>query len=85
VTYEPAADLPVPEHDPIAEEQDLLTVLEASARLHEHLLEAREQLAELGPDAAAEHPDQVAALTTRIDVLEEGMRRYDRLRRERAH
>lgn len=83
--YEPATDLPVPEHDPVADEQDLLTVLEASARLHDNLVEARAQLASLLAGTGSAPPERAAALRTRIEVLESGMRRYDELRRDRAH
>ncbi|WP_181781506.1 hypothetical protein [Pseudonocardia pini] len=82
--YQTPDDLGVPEHDPIADEQDLLTVLEAAARLHDQLGEARQQLAtaESGPDSAPQQ--RLDALHDRIEVLERGLERYDRLRRERA-
>jgi hypothetical protein len=36
-----------PEHDPLAEDLDLLTVKEAAARLYDQLIATRERIAEL--------------------------------------
>ncbi|GAA1851372.1 hypothetical protein GCM10009836_34200 [Pseudonocardia ailaonensis] len=82
--YRTPEDLGVPVHDPVADEQDLLTIPEAAARLHDELVEARERLA-----AAQSSPDPVSvervdALRGRVEALETGLERYDRLRRARA-
>jgi hypothetical protein len=70
-----------PEHDPIADEQDLLTVLEAAARLHDELGETRTRLAVAESGGAP--PGRIEALRRRIEALELGMERYDRHRRDR--
>lgn len=80
--YEAPEDLAAPEHDPVADEQDLLTVQEAAARLYDQLGVARAQLTEA--ESAVASSARVAALRQRVDVLEMGMQRYDVLRRERA-
>jgi hypothetical protein len=84
MAYEPPADLPTPQRDPVADEQDLLTIAEAASRLHEQLIEARGQLASVDADGDTAQTDRAAALRERIEVLEQGMQRYDTLRRERA-
>jgi hypothetical protein len=81
MAYQSPTDLDAPEHDPIADEQDLLTVKEAAARLHDQLGVVRSQLSEA--ETAAAPAVRLDALRRRINVLEIGMQRYDRLRRER--
>jgi hypothetical protein len=76
------ADPGQPEHDPVADEQDLLTVLEAAARLHDELGETRARLA--AAESGGAPPERIEALRDRIEVLELGMERYDRHRRDRA-
>ena len=75
------AGLGPPEHDPLADEQDLLTVLEAAARLHDELGETRARLATAESGGAP--PGRIEALCRRIEVLELGIERYDRHRRDR--
>lgn len=77
----PPSDLAPPTHDPIADEQDLLTIQEAAARLHEQLAEARTLLADAVSSRAS--PADRDALRHRVDVLEAGVSRYDALRRAR--
>jgi hypothetical protein len=73
--------LGLPEHDPLADEQDLLTVLEAAARLHDELGETRARLA--GAESGGAPPGRIEALRRRIEVLELGIERYDRHRLDR--
>lgn len=79
MAYEIPAGLAPPEHDPIAGEQDLLTIQEAAARLHDQLGTTRARLTQA--EAAAEPAARIEALRHRIDALEIGMQRYDLLRR----
>lgn len=65
-----------PEHDPVADEQDLLTIREATARLHDELAETRSRLARA--ESAGAPPPRIEALRERIGVLELGIERYDR-------
>lgn len=81
MTDQAPADLGRPEHDPIADEQDLLTVLEAAARLHDELGETRTRLATAESGGAP--PGRIEALRRRIEVLERGIERYEQLRRDR--
>jgi hypothetical protein len=62
------------EHDPLAEEADLLTLREARARLTEELRSVRRQLAALEgtPSAGAE----LAATRARRDHLEQALARF---------
>ena len=76
-----AARLGPPEHDPIADEQDLLTVAEAAARLHDELAEARARLTAAQADRAP--AGRIEALRGRIEVLELGLDRYQQRRRDR--
>jgi hypothetical protein len=75
------ARLGPPEHDPIADEQDLLTVAEAAARLHDELGETRDRLA--AAESGGAPLGRIEALRRRIEVLEVGLERYQRLRRDR--
>jgi len=75
------AGLGPPEHDPIADEQDLLTVAEAAARLHDELGESRARLAAAQADEAP--AGRIEALRGRIEALEAGLQRYEQLRRDR--
>jgi hypothetical protein len=81
MAYQSPSDLEAPEHDPIADEQDLLTVKEAAARLNDQLGTVRAELAEA--ESAGAPSGRLAALRHRIDTLEIGMQRYDMLRRAR--
>jgi hypothetical protein len=76
-----SAALGQPEHDPLADEQDLLTVVEAAARLHDELGETRARLAAAQADGAP--AGRIEALRGRIEVLELGLDRYQQLRRDR--
>jgi hypothetical protein len=81
MAYQSPSDLETPEHDPIADEQDLLTVKEAAARLHDQLGTVRAEVAEA--ESAGGPSGQLDALRHRISTLEIGMQRYDTLRRAR--
>lgn len=70
-----------PGHDPVAGEQDLLTIREAAARLHDELAQTRARL-----DAAASggaSPARIAALRDRTGVLMSGIERYEEYLRAR--
>jgi hypothetical protein len=82
VSYERPADVVPPEHDPIADEQDLLTIEEAAARLEDQLRAARARLIEA--EGSAEHVDRIDGLRRRVDALEIGMQRYDLLLSDRS-
>jgi crotonobetainyl-CoA:carnitine CoA-transferase CaiB-like acyl-CoA transferase len=60
-----------PEHDPIAEDQDILTSKEATARLYDVLVATRELIAELERSGA--EPERLAEARTRARGLEEAM------------
>jgi len=60
-----------PEHDPVAEDQDILTTKEATARLYDVLAETRELIAELERSGAA--PERLAEARTRATALEAAM------------
>lgn len=60
-----------PEHDPIAEDQDILTSKEATARLYDVLVTTRELIAELERTAA--EPERLAEARTRARALEEAI------------
>jgi hypothetical protein len=69
-----------PEHDPLAEEMDLITFQEADARLHEELVRTKALVEQL---RAADPADQeeIEAQQTRLDAL---TRVAERLRRQRT-
>ncbi len=60
-----------PEHDPIAEDLDLLTAKEATARLYDVLVETRELIAEL--ERADVEPERLAEARVRARNLEEAI------------
>ena len=60
-----------PEHDPIAEEQDILTSREATARLYDVLVATRERIAEYERSGA--EPELLAEAKARARGLEEAM------------
>ncbi|WP_328354935.1 hypothetical protein OG976_24570 [Mycobacterium sp. NBC_00419] len=57
-----------PEHDPLAEEMDLITFQEADARLYRELVRTREVIARLRDAAEVDH-DEIAAQQTRLEAL----------------
>jgi hypothetical protein len=62
-----------PEHDPLAEDLDLMTTKEAAARLYDALVLAREHVAALEGDGAG--PEQLDEARTRARDLEDAIRR----------
>ena len=60
-----------PEHDPVAEDQDILTSKEATARLYDVLVSTRELAAELERTGA--EPERLAEARTRARALEEAI------------
>ena len=62
-----------PEHDPLAEDLDLLTTKEASARLFDELVATRELIAELERGEA--EPGRLAEAQARARDLEEAIER----------
>ena len=62
-----------PEHDPLAEDLDLMTTKEAAARLYDALIIAREHVAELAGGNAG--PEQLDEARTRARDLEDAIRR----------
>jgi hypothetical protein len=60
-----------PEHDPVAEDQDILTSKEATARLYDVLVETRELIAEL--ERSGTEPERLAEARTRAAALEAAM------------
>lgn len=62
-----------PEHDPLAEDLDLLTVKEAAARLYDQLIATREVIAELERDHA--EPGRLEEARNRERALREGIER----------
>jgi hypothetical protein len=64
-----STDDAVPQHDPLAEEMDLITFQEADARLYEELARTRSLIERL---SAATAPDQeeLAAQQGRLEALE---------------
>jgi regulator of sirC expression with transglutaminase-like and TPR domain len=63
------------EHDPLAEEADLLTIREARARVTEELREVRRRLAALEDDPSA--TEDPAAVRARMEHLERAVARFD--------
>lgn len=61
-------DSPAPEHDPLAEEMDLITFQEADARLYREQVNARELIARL-KGAAEPDLDEIAAQEGRLAAL----------------
>ncbi|MGI9164694.1 MAG: hypothetical protein ACR2JI_17500 [Mycobacterium sp.] len=57
-----------PEHDPLAEEMDLITFQEADARLYREQIRARELIAEL-KGAATPDLEEIAAQEDRLAAL----------------
>jgi hypothetical protein len=68
------ADDEVIEHDRLAEEADLLTSLEANARVRELLRDTRRDLAELTATGAGDL--ELAHLQEKLAQIEAAMRRY---------
>ena len=62
-----------PEHDPLAEDLDLMTTKEAAARLYDALVLAREQVAEL--ERAGAGAEQMAGAKARTRDLEDAISR----------
>jgi hypothetical protein len=62
-----------PEHDPLAEDLDLLTTKEATARLYDELVATREMIAELERGDA--EPVRLAEARARARNLEEAIER----------
>jgi hypothetical protein len=62
-----------PEHDPLAEDLDLMTTKEAAARLYDALVMAREHVIELERDGAG--PEQLDEARTRAKDLEDAVSR----------
>jgi hypothetical protein len=62
-----------PEHDPLAEDLDLLTVKEAAARLYDQLIVTRERIAELERGPA--EPGQLAEARDRERELRDAIER----------
>ncbi len=57
-----------PEHDPLAEEMDLITFQEADARLFEERVRTRELIDELRASANPD-PEEIAAQQGRLEAL----------------
>jgi hypothetical protein len=74
VSGEQPADDEVIEHDRVAEEHDLLTTLEANARVRELLRDTRRELAELTASRAGDL--EVAHLKEKVAQIEAAIRRY---------
>ncbi|ETB36101.1 hypothetical protein N602_25070 [Mycobacterium avium subsp. hominissuis 10-5606] len=74
MSSEQPADDEVIEHDPIAEEHDLLTTLEANARVRELLRDTRRELVELTASGAGDL--EVAHLKEKVAQIEAAIRRY---------
>jgi hypothetical protein len=62
-----------PEHDPLAEDLDLMTTKEAAARLYDALVIAREQVVEL--ERAGAGAEQLAEAKARARDLEDAIGR----------
>jgi hypothetical protein len=74
VSYEQPADDEVIEHDPLAEEADLLTTVEANARVRELLRDTRRELAELTASGAGDL--ELAHLREKLAQIEAAIKRY---------
>lgn len=62
-----------PEHDPLAEDLDLLTVKEAAARLYDELVAVRDRAAEL--ERSGGDPGELAEARERLANLQDAVRR----------
>ncbi|WP_156764327.1 MULTISPECIES: hypothetical protein [unclassified Mycobacterium] len=62
-------DGPAPEHDPLAEEMDLITFQEADARLHREQVHTRNLIARL-MEAADLDREEIEAQQTRLAALD---------------
>ncbi len=69
-----------PEHDPLAEEMDLLTFQEADARLYEERARTRVLIEELESSASPDH-EEIADQRNRLAALDRVM---ERLRGQRT-
>ena len=69
-----------PEHDPLAEEMDLITFQEADARLFKELAHTRSLVEQLKSADPIDH-EEIVAQQTRLDAL---TRVADRLRSQRT-
>lgn len=69
-----------PEHDPLAEEMDLITFQEADARLYKELKHTRRLVDELQATDPIDH-EELEAQQTRLDALH---RIAERLREQRT-
>lgn len=70
-------DKPI-EHDQLSEEADLLTTLEANARVRELLRDTLRELAEREQSGAEEF--EVTQLRERLDQIEKAVQRYHAVR-----
>ncbi len=75
-----SADDVAPQHDPLAEEMDLITFQEADARLYKELKHARELVQQLSAAEPIDH-EELEAQQTRLDAL---TRIAERLRGQRT-
>lgn len=67
------ADGPRPEHDPLAEDADLMTIKEGIARVYDGLEIARANLAELEANDAPQ--EEIAFARRRVELFVEGLER----------
>jgi hypothetical protein len=74
VSGEQPADDDVIEHDQLAEEADLLTTVEANARVRELLRDTRRELAELTASGAGDL--ELAHLREKLAQIEAAIKRY---------
>ena len=74
MTDEQPGDDKVIEHDPLAEEADLLTTVEANARVRELLRDTRRELAELTASGAGDL--ELAHLREKLAQIEAAIKRY---------
>ena len=82
-----SAEDTAPEHDPLAEEMDLITFQEADARLYREQARTRELIATLKAHAEPDHDEIVAqegrlAALSRVESRLRGQRTQPPLRKE---
>jgi ribosomal protein L17 len=75
-----SADDVAPEHDPLAEEMDLITFQEADARLYKELKHTEQLVEQLRAADPIDH-EEIEAQQTRLDALK---RVAERLRGQRT-